>query len=105
FLSYFPIKLNRNVRVYAVVYPIFFFSSSLVVLMKSLFGMRMIQDLSTSLSILSVLSVLAWLLLLSPAGEEVPATLSPMPKNYEERLLTQLDALNATMLRVSRHQG
>ena len=38
FLSFFPVKLSRNVRVHALVFSIFFLSSTFVLLMRSLFG-------------------------------------------------------------------
>src|ERR1022692_4960130 len=41
FLSFFPVKLSRNVRVHAMVFSIFFLSNTFVLLMRSLFGMHL----------------------------------------------------------------
>src|ERR1022692_4536966 len=38
FLSLFPVKLSRNVRVHALVFSIFFLSHTFMTLMRSLFG-------------------------------------------------------------------
>jgi hypothetical protein len=47
-------------------------------------------------------TVFTWLLLLNRAGEEVPVTTRQFGPEQEERLLNQLEALNTTMLKVSR---
>jgi hypothetical protein len=48
------------------------------------------------------LVIFAWLLLITPAGEEVRKSVGIAPE-HEERILGQLDALNATMLRISKN--
>jgi len=45
---------------------------------------------------------LAWALLLTAHGEEVRAQFPQIRPDAEERILHQLDALNATLLKVSR---
>src|ERR1039458_3824115 len=49
FLSLFPVKLSRNVRVHALVFSIFFLSNTFMLLMKTLFGMRLWQEVNTIL--------------------------------------------------------
>ena len=104
FLSRYPIKLSRNARVHAVIYCVFFLSSTLGLLMRGLFGMRLADTLNTAMTATGAASVLAWLILLSPAGEEVRAASAGRGTEQEKRLLTQLEMLNATLLRVSRSQ-
>jgi hypothetical protein len=99
FLSLFPIRLSRNVRVHALVYPIFFLSNTFVLLMRSLWGLRMQDEFNTLMLAVSVAAVCAWLFLLSPAGESVPGVISPLPKGLEDRLLGRLEALNTVLLR------
>jgi hypothetical protein len=99
FLSLFPIRLSRNVRVLALVYSIFFLSNTFVVLMKSLFGLKMMDEVNTLLYAVTATSVVAWLILLKPAGEEVQVNRVRIEKGYEERLLTHLDSLNSALLR------
>ena len=41
FLSFFPVKLSRNVRMHALVFSIFFLSNISVLLLKSLFGIEL----------------------------------------------------------------
>jgi hypothetical protein len=101
FLSRYPVKLSRNVRVHAMVYSAFFLSSTISVLARALFGLRLGDTVNLVIAAINTCSVYAWLLFLSPAGEEVPVR-PKMEHEQEHRLLSQLDALNAAMLRVSR---
>jgi hypothetical protein len=104
FMSRYPIKLSRNARVHAMIYCVFFLSSTLGLLMRGLFGMLLAGPVNTALTAISAASVLAWLILLSSEGEEVPKVHPYMETPQEQRLLSQLDMLNATLLRASRHQ-
>jgi hypothetical protein len=101
FLSLFPVKLSRNVRVHALVFSIFFLSNTFVLLMRSLFGRHLADEVNTILLGVTAASVVAWLTLLRSAGED--SRLAPVPSGpeHESRLLTHLDSLNAALLRAS----
>jgi hypothetical protein len=102
FLSLFPVKLSRNVRVHALVFSIFFLSHTFVALMRSLFGMHLADAVNTVLMSITAASMVAWLTLLRPAGEDSrrsPAAL--YGKEDESRLLMHLDSLNTALLRAS----
>ena len=101
FLSLFPVRLSRNVRVHALVFSIFFLSGTFVVLMRSLFGLRLAHEVNTVLVGVTAASVVAWLALLRVAGEEMPHAPVLYGQEQESRLLTHLDSLNAALLRVS----
>jgi hypothetical protein len=101
FLSVFPVKLSRNVRMQALVFSILFLSNTFVVLMRSLFGHRLQDELNTMLMAVSAGSIVAWLALLRVAGEDVPQAPALYGQQHESRLLTHLDSLNAALLRVS----
>jgi hypothetical protein len=102
FISRYPIRLNRNVRVYAFVYPLFFLSNSFGALMFTLFDLQFGAVVNSAMTILSVGSTLAFLLLLNSAGEAVPPLHSKVTSQQAKALLSQLDALNTTLMRVSR---
>ena len=101
FLSLFPVKLSRNVRMHALVFSIFFLSSTFMLLMRSLFGLRLADQVNTIMLGVSTASVLAWLTLLRTSGEEVRQAPMPFGQEHESRLLAHLDSLNAALLRVS----
>jgi hypothetical protein len=101
FLSFFPVKLSRNVRMQALVFSIFFLSNTFTLLMRTLFGHRLQDEMNTILMGVTAGSIVAWLALLSVAGEEVPQTPVLYGQEHESRLLTHLDSLNAALLRAS----
>jgi hypothetical protein len=101
FLSLFPVTLSRNVRVHALVFSIFFLSSTFMLLMRSLFGLRMADELNTVLMGVTAASVVAWLTLLRAAGEDLPHAPVLYGQEHESRLLAHLDSLNAALLRAS----
>src|SRR5450759_4550486 len=101
FLSFFPVKLSRNVRVHVLVFSIFFLSSTFMLLMRSLFGLRMADEVNTVLMGVTAASVVAWLALLRTAGEDSRSAPVLYGQEHESRLLTHLDSLNAVLLRAS----
>jgi hypothetical protein len=101
FLSLFPVKLSRNVRVHALVFSIFFLSHTFVTLMRSLFGLHLADTVNTVLLGITAASVVAWLTLLRVAGEETQSAPALYGPEEESRLLMHLDSLNAALLRAS----
>ena len=101
FLSFFPVNLSRNVRVHALVFSVFFLSSTFMLLMRSLFGMRLVNEFNTIVLGVTAASVVAWLVLLRAAGEESRRAPVPFGQEHESRLLAHLDSLNAALLRAS----
>jgi len=101
FLSLFPVKLSRNVRVHALVFSIFFLSNTFVLLMRSLFGLHLADAVNTVLLGITAASVVAWLTLLRVAGEDTQRAPAQYGQEEESRLLMHLDSLNAALLRAS----
>ena len=104
FLSLFPVKLSRNVRVHALVFSIFFLSSTFMLLMRSLFGHHLADEVNVILMGITAISLIAWLTLLKAAGEDSAIASVPFSPGHESRLLSHLDALNAALLRTSVRQ-
>ena len=101
FLSLFPVRLSRNVRVHALVFSIFFLSSTFVLLMSSLFGMRLLNEVNITLMGVTAASLVAWLTLLRAEEEDSARAPVPIEPEHESRLLAHLDSLNAALLRTS----
>jgi hypothetical protein len=95
------VKLSRNVRVHALVFSIFFLSSTFMLLMRSLFGLRLADEVNTVLLGITAASVVAWLTLLRAAGEDTQGAPALYGQEDESRLLMHLDSLNAALLRAS----
>jgi hypothetical protein len=102
-LTRYPVPLSRNVIFHTFVYSIFFLSSTLVALLRSFFGLQLSQQLNTALLGLFAACMLAWFLGLSARGEEIRVSIPRFGPEQEERILRQLDALNSTLLKVSRN--
>jgi len=104
FLVLYTVPISRNIRLHARIYSLFFLSSYLAFLLTSVYGRHIHPMVNLGLVAVSAVCVFAWFLLLSPAGEEVQATHTILiGPEQERRILQQLDALNATLLRVSRN--
>jgi len=102
-ISRYPVKLSRNVILHAGLYTVFFLCNTLDVILARVFGLPHYAAIDTGRMIVSCLCLLAWFFLLSPKGEETQAQILHFRPEHEERLLYQLDAINATMLRLSRN--
>lgn len=102
FLLLYTVPLSRNVKVHARIYTVFFFSKFLIFLLQSLWGIHSYDRLSTWADAVTALCVFAWFFLLTPKGEEVLTSHPILNAEHERRLLLQLDALNASLLKSSK---
>jgi hypothetical protein len=100
FLSRYPMKLSRNVVVHAALYTILFFSDAFAVFLHT-FKIVPTETLNIVIIGLSCACIAAWLILLSPRGEEVQAHAPSINPLREKNALRQLDSLNATLLKAS----
>jgi hypothetical protein len=103
FLSLYPAPLRRNLIIHATLFSIFFISNSLGVLIRAVFGNRINNETNLFMMGVSAVCTLAWFFLLTPRGEEARVSLPWLGPEDESRLLVQLDALNSTLLKVSRN--
>ena len=99
FLSRYPVALSRNVRLHATLYSIYFLTSTSGLLMLGLFGVRLVDAANLLFMSVTTGCVIAWLFLLNPAGEQAGDKLPRLSGEHERRLLTQLDAVNAALLK------
>lgn len=101
-LTRYPVPLSRNVLVHSVVYSILFLSNTAGVLVRTILGRDVASYISPFFLGIGAACILIWLLFLTPKGEEVRMSLPTFGPEHEERILNQLEALNKTMLKVSR---
>jgi hypothetical protein len=100
FLSRYPFQLSRNVVLHAALYTILFFTDALTVFLRTfkILGRDAVNIVAIGLS---CACIAVWLVLLNKRGEEVQANFPPINPKREENALRQLQALNATLLKVS----
>ena len=101
FLVLYTVPISANVRAHARIYTVFFFSSFLAGLIRSLSGIQAAPAVNTGAEVVSVACVFAWFFLLSPKGEEVQTGHAIVSPEQERRILLQLDSLNATLLKIT----
>jgi len=102
FLSKYPVPISRNVVTHTVIFAAFFLTNALVLLWRTLLGFQVNDLFNVVTTAISSACAIAWWLLLSAKGEEVRSQPTQFRPDSEERILQQLDALNATLLKVSR---
>ena len=84
-----------------VVFSLFFLSNTFGLLLHSVFGLQLKNEVDMFLMGTSSACVVGWLVLLNAKGEEVRLSTLQFGRGDEERILLQLDSLNDTLLRVS----
>lgn len=102
-LLQFPITLSRNILVHCVVFSIYFLSDTAFYLLLSMLGYEVLVTVRFALGAVRLAALAAWLAMLNPAGELRQQSLRPawMP-GREEELVSQLNHLNAALLRATR---
>jgi hypothetical protein len=103
FLSRYPVPLSQNVVRHSSILFLYFLSNTAAILLRSIYGPGAISvEISTVLTGASTVVSLAWLFLITPAGEEIRKVAGIAPE-HEQRILEQLDSLNAALLKISRN--
>jgi hypothetical protein len=102
-LLQYPITLKRNIVVHLVVFFVYFLANTVVYLVVSMVGWEATKKVRYPLWAVTLGTLGAWLALLNPAGEVRKIRLRPawMP-GKEEQLVSQLNSLNAALLRATR---
>ncbi len=101
-LKGYPVRLSRNVVLHALLFTIFFISNTIGALCQALFGTELYTAIDSASMGISAACVLVWLFFLNAAGEKVRVNVPHYAPEFEEQVLSQLNALNATMLKVGR---
>ena len=95
FLVWFPVAVPRNLVVFSTIYIVFFASN---VVSYSFYGSHY-EALVWSVLVLGCICYTCWLLFLTKAGEQAPASIGHSWNPADrDRLLEQLGAINATLV-------
>jgi hypothetical protein len=101
-LSRYPVPLSRNLLIHSLVYSTLFLAGSVGLFARVFLGFELSRPVSTFLTGVLAACVLTWLICLSERGEEVRLSVPRFGPEEEKRILNQLEALNSTLLRISR---
>lgn len=99
FLAYFPVPVNRNTLVHARIFACYFLFKTALLVFRNVIEGDAVYTVNIIVSLLATASLIAWAIMLSPAGEEIKARTSRRSDpEVEDKLLAQLDAINRTLL-------
>jgi hypothetical protein len=99
----YPITLSRNVIVHSMVFSVYFLGNTVLYLLLSMRGKGPDPLFTYAFDGITLAAIGAWLVLMNPAGELRKVRVRPqwMP-GREEELVSQLNNLNAALLRATR---
>ena len=100
-LSLYAVTLSRNVKIHTTLFACFFLTSSIVALLRGMFGLQLYNAVDTGLMGISSICTFAWFFLLTAKGEAARRDLPSFGPHDENRILYQLDALNSTLMKVA----
>jgi hypothetical protein len=102
FVVYYPVPLNRNVVVYSIAYALYF-ATKTAGLFASNLSHHWYRQVSTLLVGVSTACLMLWVFALSRRGETKPEVIGHRWQPEDgERLLSQLKAINASLVRTAR---
>ena len=101
-LNLYTVPLSRNVIRHATICALYFLVGSAAAIVRMYYGLKYVEVTSLASSLAPCVLLLAWSALLSSRGEEVLVRAPWYGAEQEQRILSQLDALNATLLKAAR---
>ena len=104
FLTWFPVKMKRNVLLFGGVFLIFYFARASGLLLTNVLRPEARIPLSNAMLAISVLCMIYWLFAMRREAEDADAVTS-VHRNPERlaELTRQLDAINAAVSRFGGH--
>lgn len=106
FLLWTPVPIRRNVLLHAAVYSAYFLGVAAGLLVRNYLGYELVGGVSVAILVIHDLCLSLWLVLLKRSGEESTMVARRIWRQADEdRLVRQLDAVNAFLLRSAGKQG
>ena len=103
FLSYYPVELGRNTIVYTIGYAILFTAHSAGLLLLNSEGSVWVDRLNLLFPLIDCACLTLWAVLLTAEGQKAQVRFGHQwRREDEEKLLRQLESLNASLLRVAK---
>lgn len=102
FLVYYPVPLNKNVIVYSIGFTIYLLTKAAARLVQNA-RWRWYGEINTLLVVVPTACLVYWMLALNQSGERKTVVIGHRWKREDEdRLLSQLKEINASLLRAAR---
>lgn len=104
FLSWFPLRLSRNIVAYAIGLVVFFLTKTAAMMTLLIMGRGPAYAVvSTGMLFVACCCLVFWLVVMRRSAEEIPATTGvPGLVQDPSKLIRRLDIINATLSRLGR---
>jgi hypothetical protein len=100
YLLWFPVQVSRNVAALSAGLLVYFSAKTVLIFGRNVWSPDSLRLVSAIIILVSSACLLFWVLYLTPAGERIQVRLGHSWKPADqERLMQQLEALNAALLR------
>ncbi len=103
FLSYYPVELGRNTIVYTIGYAVLFTAHTAGLLLLNSEGSVWVDRLNHLFPVIDCACLTLWAVMLTAEGQKAQVRFGHQwRREDEEKLLRQLESLNASLLRVAK---
>jgi hypothetical protein len=100
FLLWFPVEVSRNLIVFSTGFLVYFAAKTALSLTRSFWSLENLRLISNLIMFISGACFAYWAVFISRQGESVPVRIGhSWHKHEQERLIGQLEAMNAALLR------
>jgi hypothetical protein len=101
FLTWFPVRMSRNAIHFLTVFVLYLASKAALIFAFNSADEALRRYVSTAVLALAAGCTLAWLFGMRREGETVSAVVAKRNPEQEQVLISQLDAINASLLRIA----
>jgi hypothetical protein len=103
FLSYYPVELGRNTIIYTIGYAVLFTAHTAGLLLLNSEGSVWVARLNLLFPLIDCACLALWAVMLTAEGQKAQVRFGHQwRREDEEKLLRQLESLNASLLRVAK---
>jgi hypothetical protein len=105
FMTWFPVRMKRNVALYVGGFILLFLSRSAYMLLLNVMSVRHLGTLNSGMQVISSTCLLVWLFTLGKEGEKTTTVVGHRwDPAAMDRMSGQLDAINASLMKLSRSE-
>lgn len=105
FMTWFPVRMKRNVAFYLVGFMVQFFARSEGLLLLNVLSKQLENALNIAMLAISTTCLLVWLFAFGEEGEKVTTVIGHRwDPGAMDRVSGQLDAINASLMKLSRSE-
>jgi hypothetical protein len=105
FLLWFPVEVSRNLMVFSTGFLVYFGAKTALSLTRSFWSLENVRLISNLIMFISGACFAYWAMFISRQGETVPVRIGhSWHRREQERLIGQLEAMNAALLRTAVHR-